>query len=330
MKSQEPKNKGEIVIYQNEAGLSEIDVKLAEETVWLTQKQIALLFGKDRKTVTEHINNILKEEELEENSTSRKFQQVRLEGSREISRSIQFYNLDMIISVGYRVNSKRGTQFRIWATKVLKEHIVKGYSINQKRLNELSQNIEIVKRTVENLELKSEEKSELLNIIVNYTKSWVLLNKYDKDELETSNETSEISSLDYGEVKKAIKELKAQLMNRGEAGDIFGNEIRSSLEGILNTINQTFDGKDLYKSIEEKAAHLLYFVIKDHPFSDGNKRIGSLIFLIYLNKNKYLYKSNGENKINDNALVTLALLIAQSDPAEKESLVALVMNLLVE
>ena len=208
--------------------------------------------------------------------------------------------------------------------------MVQGYSINQKRLDELSQNIEVIKRTIENENLKSKEKSELLNIIVNYTKSWVLLNKFDKNELEINKSSTEKSALNYEEVKTAIKDLKIDLMQKGEAGDLFGNEIHKNLEGILNTINQTFDGEFLYKSIEEKAANLLYFVIKDHPFSDGNKRIGSLLFLLYLSKNKFLYKKNGENKINDNALVAVALLVAQSNPKEKESMVALVMNLLTE
>jgi prophage maintenance system killer protein len=324
----------EVLIYTDENGEINLDVSLENDTVWLSQKQMGILLGKSTKTVNEHIKNIYKEKELEENSTIRNYRTVQIEGKREVERDVNYYNLDVIISVGYRVKSKRGTQFRIWATKILKEYLIKGYSINQKKfqqkqLNELTLTIELIKNSLQNKTIEDDEAKGLFDIINNYAKSWSLLQSYDEDSLASPQGTSEQKfALKYQETKQAIEQLKAQLMKKGEATYLFGNEKDDALEGIIGNIYQTFGGNDLIPSVEEKAGNLLYYIIKDHPFSDGNKRVGSFLFILFLSKNNLLYKPNGELRINDNALVSLALLIASSDPKQKELMVKLVVNLL--
>ncbi len=326
----------EVLLYTDENGDVSLDVSLENETVWLSQKQMAELFDKNVKTVNEHIKNMYKEGELEEDSTIRNFQIVQLEGKREVTREINYYNLDVIISVGYRVKSKRGTQFRIWATKILKDYLVKGYVINQKtvqesQLNELTATIKMIKNSIENKELSSDEAKGLLDIINNYAKSWAILQSYDENSLKNLSGTEEVRFiLDYDEATASISELKKELIRKGEATYLFGNEKANEFKGIIRNIYQTFNGIDLMPSIEQKAANLLYYIIKDHAFSDGNKRIGSFIFILFLSKNDLLYKTNGELRINDNALVSLALLIATSDPQQKELMVKLVVNLLGE
>lgn len=326
----------EVLLYTDEDGRVNLDVSLKNETVWLSQRQMAELFDKNVKTVNEHIKNVYKEGELEENSTIRNFQTVQLEGKREVQRDINYYNLDVIISVGYRVKSKRGTQFRIWATKILKEYLVKGYAVNQKtvqesQLNELTETINLIKNSIEDKELRSDEAKGLLDIINRYAKSWAILQGYDENSLENIVGTEEVRFiLDYDEAEAAISELKKELMKKGEATYLFGNEKANEFKGIIRNIYQTFSGIDLIPSLEQKAANLLYYIIKDHAFSDGNKRIGSFIFILFLSKNNLLYKANGELRINDNALVSLALLIATSDPQQKELMVKLVVNLLGE
>ncbi|MDA3909487.1 MAG: virulence protein RhuM/Fic/DOC family protein [Sulfurimonas sp.] len=324
----------EVLIYTDENGEINLDVSLENETVWLSQKQMGELLDKNTKTINEHIKNIYKEQELEENSTIRKFQTVQVEGKREVKRDVNYYNLDVIISVGYRVKSKRGTQFRIWATKILKEYLIEGYSINQKRfqqkqLNELSSTIELIKNSLENKNIENDEAKGLFDIINNYAKSWSILQSYDEDSLASIQGTTQHRfTLEYKEIKQAIEQLKSQLIKRGEATPLFGNEKDDSLEGIIGNIYQTFGGDDLIPSVEAKAGNLLYYIIKDHPFSDGNKRIGSFLFILFLSRNNLLYKPNGELRINDNALVSLALLTATSDPKQKELMVKLVVNLL--
>lgn len=268
-----------------------------------------------------------------EKATVSKMEIVQKEGEREIKRKIDFYNLDMIISVGYRVNSQKATQFRIWATQVLKNYIIKGYAIDQKRLQktklkELEQAISLLQRVIQKRQLKQPEAVGLLNIITDYANSWILLQKYDEGKLRITKTTESKYSLDYNEARNAITELKRDLVKKRQAGSLFGQEREEELAGILAGINQAFNGKEVYPSIEEKAAHLLYFIIKDHPFADGNKRIASLLFIIYLVKNNYLFNKKGERKINDNALVALALLIAESDPKEKDIMIKLVINFL--
>lgn len=323
---------GEIIIYQPKDGKSSIEVKLEEETVWLNQKQMAELFGKSRVTITEHIANVFKEGELDKKLVCRDFRHTAKDGKSYITR---YYNLDVIISVGYRVKSKQGTQFRIWATRTLREHLIKGFTLNEKRLKsnldlklrELEQAISLMQNTMSKKLLSQDEATGLLKIITDYTNSWVLLQKYDKEEIKEPKHKQEAKyELTYDVAKITIEKLKSELINKKEATKLFGQERDRSLEGIIGNLYQTFGGKDLYPSIEDKASHLLYFVIKDHPFVDGNKRIGSFLFILFLARNNYLFKKNGERKFNDNALVALALLTAKSNPKQKDTLIKLIMN----
>jgi death-on-curing family protein len=322
----------DIEIYQSSDNQIEIRVQFDNETVWLSQKQMADLFSKDSDTVGLHLKNIYSEEELTEEATTEFFSVVQTEGKRKITRKIKFYNLDAILSVGYRVNSKRGTQFRQWATQRLKDYLVKGFAIDQKRLSEnlhyLEQAVKLIQNSSNDDTLKLNEAKGLLDILGQYTQSFILLNQYDSRSLPTQYLNENITyEIEYEAAFAAIKELKKQLMTAKEATDLFGNPKDESFKGILGTVVQTFGGQYLYPTIEEQAAHLLYFIIKNHPFSDGNKRIGAFIFVWFLEKNKHRFKKNGELKINDNALVALALLVAQSDPAEKDLMVQLIINL---
>lgn len=315
----------EIVIYQNPDNQAVVEVKFDNETVWLTQEQLVLLFGRDQSVISRHIRNVFKEGELDEKSN---MQKMHIANS---DKPVTFYNLDVIISVGYRVNSKRGTQFRQWATQRLKDYLVKGYAINQQRLEQLNQIVNVIQQSGKADNLQLDEAKGLLEILSNYTRSFVLLNQYDSNSLKTEKLNANITyEIQYNEAKNAIAELKKQLIAKKEATALFGNEKDSSFEGTLQSIIQTFGGEYLYASIEEQAAHLLYFIIKNHPFSDGNKRIGAFLFVWFLEKNKHRFKKSGEVKINDNALTALALLVAQSSPVEKEIMVKLICNLITE
>ncbi len=319
----------EIIIYQTVDNQTEIQVQFDNQTVWLSQKQMAELFDKDSDTIGLHLKNIFEEEELTEKATTEFFSVVQIEGKREVKRNIKFYNLDAILSVGYRVNSKRGTQFRQWATQRLKDYLVQGYAINQKRLDELQKVVQLISTGTSNDELKLQEAKGMLEIISNYTHSFILLNQYDSHSLQTQNLNENITyEIEYEEAFAAIQELKRQLMAAKEATKLFGNPKDDSFQGILGNVVQSFGGQYLYPSIEEQAANLLYFIIKNHPFSDGNKRIGAFMFVWFLEKNKHRFKANGELKINDNALVALALLVAQSNPSEKDLMVQLIINLI--
>ena len=316
-----------IVIYKTKGNKAELKIRLEKETIWLTQKQIAGLFNIERSVITKHIRNILGSGELEEKSN---VQKMHIAGS---DKPVKFYNLDMIISVGYRVNSQKATQFRIWATNVLRKYIVKGVAINQKRLKEarlqeLEGAIKLLK-TVQSKKLSQSEAEGLLNVITEYADSWLLLEKYDKGDLKRKGQTKKIlKSIEYDFAKEAVEKLKKDLLKKKEAKDIFGQERDKGLESILGNLKQSFGGKSVYPSIEERAAHLLYFVIKNHPFVDGNKRIGSFLFIVFLSQNNYLLDKKGEKKINDNALVAIALLVAESKPSEKDVMLALITNLL--
>ncbi len=319
----------EVIIYQSADNQTQVEVKFDEDTVWLNQYQLAELFQGSRSNIVEHIKHIYKTAELEENSTCRKFRQVQKEGKRTIERQIDHYNLDVIISVGYRINSKRGIQFRQWATQRLKDHLVKGYTINKKRLEQLQQTVQLIEQSGKTETLSLPEAKGLLEIITNYTQSFVLLNQFDSNKLPTGQLSENITyEIQYDKAIRAISELKKQLIKKKEASELFGNQKDDSFAGILGNVVQSFSGEYLYKSIEEQAAHLLYFVIKNHPFSDGNKRIGAFLFIWFLEKNKHRFKKSGELKINDNALVALALLVAQSNPADKEIMVKLIVNLI--
>jgi death-on-curing family protein len=329
----ESKNKGKIIIYKAKDGRTKLEINLQDETVWLTQKQIADLFDIERSVITKHLRNVFKEGELDKNSVCAFFAHTAEDGK---TYRTQFYNLDAVLSVGYRASSKQATQFRIWATKTLKDHLIKGYTINKKRLKqrdvklqELEKVIQLFRNAKQSKLLDQSEADGLLHVITEYANSWVLLQKFDEEKIivKTAGKR-EKSILNYGKAKDNILELKKDLISGKKATDIFGQEREHGLEGILGNINQSFGGKALYPTVSEKAAHLLYFVIKDHPFVDGNKRIGSFLFIAYLSQNIYLLNKKGEKKINDNALVALALLVAQSNPKDKEVMIALITNFL--
>ncbi len=326
---------GEIVVYEAPDGDVRVDVRLESDTVWLTQQQMAELFGRERSVVTKHIRNAFQEGELDPQSTSAKFAQVRSEGGRQVSREVDHYNLDVIISVGYRVNSRRGTQFRIWATRTLRDHLLRGYTVNERRLatrglGEIEETIKLLARTLTTHALVTDEGQAVLEVVQRYTRSWRLLLEYDEKRLpeRPAAPVSPAASLSLEEACAAAARLREDLATRGEAGALFGQERGEALAALLGAIDQTFDGEPLYPSAQARAAHLLYFVIKDHPFSDGNKRIGTLLFLEYLRRNRLLLRPNGQPRLADNAMVALALLIAESDREQKDLMIRLVLGLL--
>ena len=320
----------DIIIYQTEDGEIKLDVKMDKETVWLTQAQMSDLFQTDRTAILRHINNIYKSQELESVSTCAKIAQVRTEGKRNVTRYIPYYNLDMIISVGYRVNSKRGTQFRIWANKILKDYLIKGYAINQKikleRYQELKDMVHILGNTLKNQEqLTSDQSKGLLAVITDYVYALDTLDKYDYQQLFIENTTKgDRFHATYENAMEAIRSLK------GKSGEskLFAQEKDQSFKSSIATIYQTFDGIELYPSIEEKAAMLLYLVTKNHSFSDGNKRIAAMLFLWFMENNGILYSPNGEKRIANNTLVALTLMIAESHTEEKDIMVKVVVNLI--
>lgn len=315
--------KNEIVIYQTTDNQTEVQVQFDNQTVWLTQAQMVILFERDQSVISRHIRNVFAEGELEEKSN---MQNMHIANS---DKPVVCYNLDVIISVGYRVKSKRGTQFRQWATQRLKDFLVQGYAINQKRLDELQKVVQLISQNSNTDELQISEAKGMLDIITNYTQSFILLNQFDSQSLQNEGLNDNITyEIEYEEAFAAIQELKRQLIAAKEATRLFGNPKDDSFKGILGNVVQSFGEQYLYPSIEEQAANLLYFIIKNHPFSDGNKRIGAFMFVWFLEKNKHRFKPNGELKINDNALVALALLVAQSDAAEKDLMVQLIINLI--
>ncbi len=325
----------EIVIYRDKRGDVTLRADADNETIWATQEQIAGVFGTKRPAITKHLNNIFNSGELERRSVCSILEHTAADGK---TYKTQFYNLDAILSVGYRVNSKQATHFRQWATKTLRDYILKGYALNARRLQEaqqtsvkeLERTLQFIQGAIRRRQLDQKEVDSLLSVIGDYANSWILLQRYDKDELVLQKgKGKEHRRFEYGYARSAVDELKKNLVAKGEATELFGSERDQSFQGILGNIYQTFGGKELYSGLEEKAAHLLYFVIKDHPFSDGNKRVGSFLFILFLERNWLLYRKSGERKINDNALVALALLIAESVPGEKEALIKLVTNLLV-
>jgi len=323
-----------IIIYKNKSGEIELRGDFKKETLWANLQQIADLFNTDKSGISRHIKNIFQNKELEQKSTVAKIATVQKEGKREVKREIEFYNLDVILSVGYKVNSKKATEFRKWATKVLRKYLTEGCVVNQKQLLEAKEKFKQLKETVGFLQKKSKtqllkgQEKELLDLLAYYSKTLTLLEKYDKNKLGKIKGKKSKFILKYEICLKIISELKKNLIVKKEAGDLFGNENDNKLESVVKNLYQTFDRRELYKSIEEKSASLLYLIIKDHPFTDGNKRVASFLFVYFLDKNDHLYKESGERKINDNALAALALLIAESDPKEKDQMVALTTQLI--
>jgi prophage maintenance system killer protein len=325
-------SKGEVVIYKSSVGEAELEVNLKDETVWLSLDQMADLFSKVKSTISYHISSIYREKELKKSSTVRKFRTVQMEGKRKITRDLEYYNLDIIISVGYRVKSKRGTQFRIWANKVLKEYLVKGYALNEKRLKEqtgkvkeLEKSLEAFKRIADNYQLQHPEFTGIVRVISDYAYALDILDQYDHKKLKVGKvEKKEEYKINY----KDSVELVNNLRKKFGGSSLFGITKDESFKSTIGTIYQTFDKKELYPSLEEKAAMLLYLAIKNHSFIDGNKRIAAGLFLMFLSKNKYLYRTNGEKRIADNALVALCLLVAESNPREKDIMIKVIINLI--
>ena len=319
----------EIIIFKTKDGPA-VDVQINNETAWLNQNQMTDLFEKDQSVISRHLNNIFKEKELDKKSN---MQKMHIPNS---DKPVNFYSLDVIISVGYRVKSKRGTQFRIWANKILKEFLLEGYAVNQTKLKGQSQKIKQLETTIKSIveasnqkELSNTEAKGILNLIQDYTLALDLLDDYDHQRLSLSQtQKSEKRMITYEQALNAINTLREKFRKDGESVDLFGKEKDQSFKSSLLTIYQTFEKKELYPSIEEKAAHLLYFVIKNHSFVDGNKRIAAFIFVWFLENNDYLYTAEGKKRIDDNGLVALCLLIAHSKPEEKETFVKLIVNLI--
>ncbi len=322
--------KGEIIIYKTSKNEVVLDVRLEEETVWLRQKEIASLFNKERSVITKHINKIFTDKEIDKKSNVQKMH------IADSDKPVEFYSLDVILAVGYRINSSRAIHFRQWATQTLKQYLTQGYVVNEKRLIEAQNKFHELQEVVLFLqkqskkELLSGQAGEILNLLSSYAKTLTILEQYDKGELKELKGGKTKFILTYEHCLQIIKELRKELVAKNEAGDLFGSERDGSFEGIIRGLYQTFGGKELYPSIEDKASHLLYFIIKDHPFSDGNKRSAAFLFVYFLDKTGYLFKNSGERKINDNALVALALLVAESEPKEKETMIKIIKNMLAE
>lgn len=321
-----------IQIYQTKDGKTEVIVRFDNETVWLSQRQMAQLFDKDTDTIGLHLKNIYKSGELEENSTTEESSVVQKEGKRNVRRKVKLYNLDAIISVGYRVNSKQGVRFRIWANSILKEYLLKGYALDKKRLaqqneqlKELQDSVKILGNVLDYNALSNDESIGLLKIISDYAYALDILDQYDYQKLEIKDTSGkETFQLTYDEAMRQILTAKKAHGN----SDLFGHEKDDSFKSSIATIYQTFGGQDLYPSIEEKAANLLYFITKNHSFSDGNKRIAAFLFLYFLERNGILFNSNGQKRIADNTLVALTLMIAVSKPDEKDTMTKVIVNLI--
>lgn len=310
---------GAVVLYQAPDGSVSLDVRLEKETIWLTQKQMASIFATERSVITKHIRNIFNSAELNEKSN---VQKMHVPGS---DKPVAFYNLDVAISVGYRVNSKRGTQFRIWATQVLRDHIIKGYSVNKRRLKQLRQSIKLIGQVLERHELTSDETAALLRVVSDYERALDLIDDYDHGRIKPfKSRTAAAACIAYDEAKNLIDTLRV----RFKVSNLFGREKDNSLHSSLNAVFQTYRGKDLYPGIESKASHLLYFLVKNHSFVDGNKRIAAALFLRFLDKNRLLYRPDGSRLLSDTTLVALTLMIAESRPEQKDILTTIVSNLI--
>ena len=319
----------QIQLYTSADGKISLQVSLDNETVWLSLDQMAMLFDRDKSVISRHIRNIFNEGELEQNLTVAKNATVQMEGEREVRREIDYYNLDVIISVGYRVKSMRGVQFRQWATQTLKQFLVQGYAINQKRLQEkgveFSQAVALLSQTLTNQALISDEGKAVIGVMQDYARTWSLLQAYDEQNLAAiSVQQPEMKPLVFEDVLTAISQLKQELIAKGEATELFGQLRSDGLASAIATIEQGFGGELFYPNIASRAAHLLYFVIKNHPLADGNKRTGSFLFLWYLHQNQALLAKPVNELINDNTLVALALLVAESLPEQKELMIRLV------
>ncbi|MBR1594571.1 MAG: virulence protein RhuM/Fic/DOC family protein [Alloprevotella sp.] len=323
-------NENQIIIYQTEDGRTQIDVRLENDTVWLTQAQMAELFQTDRTSIVRHVNNIYKSEELEREATCAKIAQVQIEGQRTVRRTIPYYNLDMIISVGYRVNTKRGIKFRQWANCVLREYLVQGYAVSDRlrreQLGELRQLVGVLGRTLQaGTALTGDESRALFNVVSDYAYALDTLDSYDYERLNISKTTKEQRFR--ATYEQAMREIDA-LREKFGGSALFGNEKDDSFKSSIGQIYQTFGGEELYPSVEEKAAMLLYLVTKNHSFCDGNKRIAATLFLWFMSNNGILYRADGTKRIADATLVALTLMIAESRTEEKDTMVKVIVNLI--
>ncbi len=324
-----------IQIYQSLDGEACVDVRFEKETVWLTQRQMGEVFNTTPENVLMHLRNIYKTGELDQDSTAKDFLVVRMEGDRRVKRKLKHYNLDAVISVGYRVNSKRGVQFRIWATQRLREYLVQGYTLNQKRFEqnaeELKQAIALIQKAAQSPALATDMGRGLVDIMGRYTRTFLWLQQYDEGLLKEPGGKPGGTLPTPEAAMASILELKKQLMAKGEASGLFANMSRpDSMDAIFGNLEQSAFGEPAYPTVESKAAHLLYFVVKNHPFTDGNKRSGAFLFVDFLHRNGRLIRQNGLPVINDTGLAALTLLVAESDPKQKETLIKLIMNLLWE
>ena len=323
-------DRGEIIIYRAEDNTIQLDVRMENETVWLSQQQMVHLFNTTKQNISLHISNIFREGELQKETTVKEYLTVQTEGNRQISRKVLYYNLDVIISVGYRVKSQRGVQFRQWANKILKDYLVKGYAINEKicreQLSDLRQLVQIVGRTVQSKAVESADETQaVFDVVLDYTYALDTLDNYDYERLTVKETTPEERfRATYENAMQTISALREKF----GGSTLFGNEKDDSFKSSIGQIYQTFGGTDLYPSVEEKAAMLLYLVTKNHSFSDGNKRIAATLFLWFLNNNGILYREDGTKRIADNTLVALTLMIAESRTEEKDTMVKVVVNLI--
>ncbi len=320
---------GDLVLYAT--GKTRLEVRLDEDTVWLSQLQLAELFGRDKSVISRHLNNVFKSRELERSSAVAFFATTAADGK---TYEVEHFNLDAILSVGYRVNSKQGTQFRIWATSVLRDHLVKGYTLNESRLRaevehlrELQAAVDVMGRVITGRQVSGTEAEGLLTVIADYSRALRLLDQYDHLQLGLTGTTESAAfALTYDDAIAGIRRMAAAMSPR--PGDLFAREKDKGLASAIGAVYQTFDGRDLYPSVEEKAAHLLYFVVKNHAFVDGNKRIGAFLFIWFLDANGLLYRADGTKRLPDNALVALTLLIAESKPVDKETISRVIVNLI--
>jgi len=321
------KPQSQIVIYQNSN--KTVEVKLSAETLWLSLQQIADLFDRDKSVISRHLTNVFKEKELERSSVVAKNATTAADGK---TYQVEYFNLDAIISVGYRVNSKQGTRFRQWATKTLKDHLVQGFTINRQRFEENAQELEtaleLVRKASKSSELNFDSSRGLLDVISRYTQTFLILQRYDEGLLTDPKAKKGGKLPKLKEARAALADLKKDLISRKQATELFARERGDGLEAILGNLEQTIFGKPAYPSIESKAAHLLYFVIKNHPFTDGNKRSAAFLFVDFLNRNHRLIGKNNQPIINEIGLAALTLLIAESDPKSKEIMIKLVINML--
>ncbi len=323
-------NRGEIIIYRAEDNTVQLDVRMENETVWLSQQQMVQLFNSTKQNISLHIGNIFREGELQKEATVKEYLTVQTEGNRQICRKVLYYNLDVIISVGYRVKSQRGVQFRQWANRILKDYLVKGFAINEKlrreQLSDLRQLVQIVGRTVQSKAVESEDETQaIFDVVLDYTYALDTLDNYDYERLTVKETTPEERF--HATYENAMQTISA-LREKFGGSTLFGNEKDDSFKSSIGQIYQTFGGKDLYPSVEEKAAMLLYLVTKNHSFSDGNKRIAATLFLWFLNNNGILYREDGTKRLADNTLVALTLMIAESRTEEKDTMVKVVVNLI--